>query len=58
MYHVKIFDKDPELELERFLNNHHIPSENIISISMSSDSDATERFSEQSVNRILLVYVT
>ena len=54
MYNVKIFDKDPELELERFLNNHHIPSENIISISMSSDSEANKRLSTQSVNRILL----
>lgn len=57
MYKIKIFeDYCVEIELADFLNENKISHEQIISISMSSDSNAHERLRENSVNRILLVW--
>ena len=57
MYKTKIFDKYcVEDKLAKFLNENKIPREQIISISMSSDSEAYRRLRESSVNRILLVW--
>lgn len=57
MYKTKIFDEYcVEDKLAKFLNEKAIPREQIISISMSSDSKALNRLLESSVNRILLVW--
>lgn len=57
MYKTKIFDEYcVEDKLAKFLNENKIPREQIISISMSSDSKAPNRLLESSVNRILLVW--
>lgn len=57
MYKTKIFDEYcVENKLAEFLNENKIPREQIISISMSSDSKAHARLGECSVDRILLVW--
>lgn len=57
MYKSKIFNEYPvESKLVEFLNENKIQREQIVSISMSSDSDATDRLCEYSVDRILLVW--
>ena len=57
MYKTKIFNEYPvESKLAEFLNENKIQREQIVSISMSSDSDAIERLCEYSVDRILLVW--
>lgn len=57
MYKTKIFDKYcVEDKLAEFLNENKISRDQIISISMSSDSEAHDRLSERSVDRILLVW--
>lgn len=57
MYKTKIFKEYPvESKLAEFLNENKIQREQIISISMSSDSDAMERLIEASVDHILLVW--
>lgn len=57
MYKSKIFNEYPvESKLAEFLNGNKIQREQIVSISMSSDSDAMERLCEHSVDRILLVW--
>lgn len=57
MYKSKIFNEYPvESKLAEFLNENKIQREQIVSISMSSDSDAMERLCEYSVDRILLVW--
>jgi hypothetical protein len=57
MYKSKIFKEYPvENKLTEFLNENKIQQEQIISISMSSDSNAMDRLCEHSVDRILLVW--
>ena len=57
MYKSKIFNEYPvESKLAEFLNENKIQREQIVSISMSSDSDARERLCEYNVDRILLVW--
>ena len=57
MYKSKIFNEYPvESKLAEFLNENKIQREQIISISMSSDSDARERLCSYNVDRILLVW--
>ena len=57
MYKSKIFDDYcVEDKLAEFLNENHIDRQNIVSITMSSDSEAHRRFGDVSVNRILLVW--
>ena len=57
MYKTKIFDKCPvEDKLAEFLNENKIQREQIVSISMSSDSDAMDRLCEHSIDHILLVW--
>ncbi len=57
MYKTKLFDEYcVEDKLAEFLNENKIPREQIISISMSSDSKAHARLGESSVDRILLVW--
>ena len=57
MYKSKIFNEYPvESKLAEFLNENKIQREQIISISMSSDSDAMDRLCEHSIDRILLVW--
>lgn len=57
MYKTKIFDEYcVEDKLAEFLNENKIPREQIISISMPSDSKAHARLGERSVDRILLVW--
>ena len=57
MYKSKIFNEYPvESKLAEFLNENKIQREQIISISMSSDSDARERLCAYNVDRILLVW--
>jgi shikimate kinase len=57
MYKTKIFDKYcVEDKLAEFLNENKISRDQIISISMSSDSEAHDRLCERSVDRILLVW--
>lgn len=57
MYKTKIFDKHcVEDKLAEFLNENKISRDQIISISMSSDSEAHDRLCERSVDRILLVW--
>ena len=57
MYKSKIFDEYcVEDKLAEFLNENKISRDQIVSISMSSDSEAPDRLAEHSVNRILLVW--
>ena len=57
MYKSKIFDEYcVEDKLAEFLNENKISRDQIVSISMSSDSEADDRLIENSVNRILLVW--
>lgn len=57
MYKTKIFNEYPvESKLAEFLNENKIQREQIVSISMSSDSDAMERLRVYNVDRILLVW--
>lgn len=57
MYKSKIFDEyNVEDKLAEFLNENKIPREQIVSISMSSDSKAHARLGDYSVDRILLVW--
>ena len=57
MYKSKIFNEYPvESKLAEFLNENKIQREQIVSISMSSDSDAMDRLCEHSIDRILLVW--
>lgn len=54
---TKIFDQNCcEQDLANFLNENKITRDRIISISMSSDSDAPRRFGKYGVDRILLVW--
>lgn len=57
MYKTKIFDEYcVEDKLAEFLNENKILREQIVSISMSSDSKAHARLGDCSVDRILLVW--
>lgn len=57
MYRTKIFDEyNVEDKLAEFLNENKISRNQIVSISMSSDSEAHDRLIENSVDRILLVW--
>ena len=57
VYKSKIFDEYcVEDKLAEFLNENKISRDQIVSISMSSDSEAPDRLAEHSVNRILLVW--
>lgn len=57
MYKSKIFDDYcVEDKLAKFLNENHIDRQNIVSITMSSDSEAHRRVGHVSVDRILLVW--
>lgn len=59
MYKTVLFEGKkylPEYELETYLNNEGIPREKIVSISMSVDSAAKQRFVGYSIFKILLVY--
>lgn len=54
---AKIFDQNScEQDLTDFLNEKNITRDRIISISMSSDSDAPRRFGKYGIDRILLVW--
>lgn len=59
MYKTVLFEGKeylPEYELETYLNDEGIPREKIVSISMSVDSAAKQRFVGYSIFKILLVY--
>lgn len=59
MYKTVLFEGKkylPEYELETYLNDKRIPREKIVSISMSVDSAAKQRFVGYSIFKILLVY--
>ena len=59
MYKTVLFEGKkylPEYELEMYLNDEGIPREKIVSISMSVDSAAKQRFVGYSIFKILLVY--
>jgi hypothetical protein len=57
MYKTKIFNEFcVEDKLAKFLNENKISRDQIVSISMSSDSAADERLVEHNVDRILLVW--
>lgn len=54
---TKIFDQNGcEQDLADFLNEKKITRDRIISISMSSDSDAPRRLGKYGIDRILLVW--
>ena len=54
---AEIFDQNGcEQDLANFLNEKKITRDRIISISMSSDSDAPRRFGKYGIDRILLVW--
>ena len=56
-YICEAFKDNSCYELQNYLNDHQIKPEQIISISMSSDSEATHRIGRYDVDRILLVYM-
>lgn len=54
---TKIFDQNCcEQDLADFLNEKKITRDRIISISLSSDSDAPRRLGKYGIDRILLVW--
>ena len=58
MYQTIIFDSfRAEEDLDTYLNTDRIKKENIVSISLAADANASERLVTRGVNRILLTYV-
>jgi hypothetical protein len=58
MYQTIIFDGFyAEEDLDSYLNTNRIKRENIVSISLAADANASERLVKKGVNRILLTYV-
>lgn len=59
MYQSVIFDGFYcERDLDVFLNTNKIKPEDIITISLSCDANASQRLVSKSVNRILLTYIS
>lgn len=57
MIKVKVFDDyGVETDVERFINEHGITRQQIISISLAIDSDASRRLQSRNTKQIMLVW--
>lgn len=57
MIKVKVFDDyGVETDVERFINEHGITRQQIISISLAIDSEASRRLRSRNTKQIMLVW--